>query len=268
MNNKGIEKSYALILNNNKLLSKQDELLLFQKVALGDMDARNKLVSANLRFVVTIALRNQSKGDINDLISAGNVGLIKAIEKFDLSKGFKFTTYAAWWINESIDRVSNNENDLIYVPIGVAGKIRIINAITSRLTQELGRHPTYDEIAAESTLSIEKIKQYLDYDYNFNCGDDHGDEEDHKSIFDIMKDDCLPVEDDLHNEQVRDRIASALEMLTEREQYIVKSMYEIDSDDALTLTEIGKTLNISRERARQINVKALERLKKYLADIH
>ena len=252
------------MLKNNKLIAYDEELLLFEKVAQGDIRARNKLVEANLRFVVKIAYRNQSKGDINDLISAGNIGLIKAVEKFDAYKGFKFTTYAAWWITEAIDRISNTENELIYVPVGVASKIRSINGIKARLTYELNRHPTYDEIATESKLSTEKVKEYLSYNYKLNSGDD-----DHHSIFDVMKDSGMTAEEHLYDEQVDGRIKSAIEMLTEREQFIVKSLYAVDTEkSSLTLTEIGESLDISRQRVRQINVKALECLKEYLADIN
>jgi RNA polymerase sigma factor (sigma-70 family) len=265
--NKVVEKNYAMILKKYKPVSSDEESLLFEKVAQGDIEARNKLISANLRFVVTMAFRNKSKGDINELISAGNIGLIKAIEKFDPSKGFKFTTYAAWWINEAIDRLTNKENELIYVPVGVVGKIKSIKAIIARLSHELNRYPTYDEIAAESNLSAEKVEEYLNYSYGLNSGDDH--DEDSQSIFDTMKDDALAVEDHLYEEQVDGRIKAAIEMLTEREQFIVKSLYEVGNyESGLTFLELGKSLNISRERVRQINIKALDQLKEYLADMN
>jgi RNA polymerase sigma factor (sigma-70 family) len=263
--NKTIDKNYASMLKNNKLIAHDEELLLFEKVAQGDIRARNKLVEANLRFVVKIAYRNQSKGDINDLISAGNIGLIKAVEKFDVYKGFKFTTYAAWWITEAIDRISNTENELIYVPVGVAAKIRSVNAIKARLTHELNRRPTNYEIAVESNLSAEKVEEYLSYNYKMKSDDDH----DCQSIFDVMKDSGMTAEEHLFDEQVDGRIKSAIEMLTEREQFIVRSLYAVDTENSsLTLTEIGELLDISRQRVRQINVKALERLKEYLADMN
>lgn len=264
-----IHATYASALSKRKSLNADQQKELFEKKDNGDMKARNKLIEGNLRLAVSVALRSKvhknSSMDIMDVISMANIGLIKAVDKFEHNKGFKFSTYAFWWINEAIERTSSNENSLVYIPFDVSQKIKVVHAIANRLSNELSRAATHEEIAAEAKLTASKVAKLLSYSYTMVSGEDK--EEDSTSEFDTISSD-ENIEDKISKEQITDRIKAAINSkeFSDKERMIINSVYEIDTE-VRTLGEIGAIVNLSRERVRQISVNTLAAITAQLSDI-
>ncbi len=255
MSNKKIDQYYQDILKKSELLTAQEEQALFAQMALGSKRARDKLITANLRFVVNLAMRSSAKGDINDKIMNGNLGLITAIDKFDTAHGTRLTTYAARWINMHIDRGSNKEHGTIYVPDDKAQKIKQLKATSWRLENELGRQATVDELSTDMGLSETKIKNMMSWNFDVQSGDEA--DVDQPSIFDTYSSNDIDLGDSVDCEMIELRITAALKALTDKEQKIFRAL----KDDELSLEETGRIFDLSRERVRQINKRVISKLK-------
>jgi len=262
MLNKSIENSYSKILKDNDVLTRDEEILLFEKILKGDSAAREKIILSNLRFVVTLALRYQGNNDINDIISAGNIGLIKSVGKFDPLKEVRFTTYAGWWINESIIRYLHKNNEVVNAPQEIIRKLKSINNISDKLSLDLGRSPTLKEISFITEIPIETIKSLKKNEVKSILNDDLS-----NSVFDSLIDNSNQPDESAYVEERKGKLKSSIDRLSPNEKFIVSSLYEFnDTNSSLTLSEIGKRLSLSRERVRQINISALHRLKRYVSE--
>lgn len=270
-NSKIINSLYSAALRKRKLLSAADEKALFEKVAEGDMKSRNKLVEHNMRLAAAIALRSTKKSfstlDIDDVISMANIGLIKAIDKFDINLGYKFSTYATWWIEDAIKRTSNTECNQIYIPIEVSQKIKVVNAISNRLSNELCRAATHEEIAAEAKMTVKKVSDLLSYSYTMVSGEDK-DEDNSLSEFDTIASE-ENIENKIIDEQIQARIKAAINsnILDSKDKMIIKCLNGLDDTQELSLKEIAQLVGLSRERVRQRSVAAYAAIAAKLSDI-
>ncbi len=255
--------SYLGEISNSKPLSAKEEVDLARQIKEGDESSRNRLVEANLRFVVSVAKEYQNRGvPLADLISAGNVGLITAAERFDENKGFKFISYAVWWIRQAILQALAEQSRIVRLPLNRVGILHKIGRISSALEQEFGREPNPDEIAQELDMSTHEIadtlrisSRHLSLDAPFTPGEDN-------RLLDIIEDDMQNSPDEsLMQDSLRDEIARALGSLTDREAEVISLYFGIDSDHSFTLEEIGTRFGLTRERVRQIKEKAIRRLR-------
>jgi len=260
---KSLDK-YLQDISKIDLITAEEEVELAQKIKRGDQRALEKLVNANLRFVVSVAKQYQNQGlTLPDLINEGNFGLVKAAQRFDETRGFKFISYAVWWIRQSILQALAEQSRVVRLPLNKIGSINKINKTFSYLEQAHERPPSAEEIAEELGLSVSEVKQslknagkHISMDAPFAEGED-------SNLYDVISASETPMPDsELVKESIREEIVRVLETLSEREADVVKLYYGIGQSSTMTLDEIGNTFDLTRERVRQIREKAIRKLRK------
>ena len=256
-------KIYLKEIGNYPLLSMEEEVELAKKIAQGDQDASDRLTESNLRLVVSIAKKYVGRGlSFLDLIQEGNLGLIKAVDKFDYTKGYKFSTYATWWIRQAITRSIADQSRTIRIPVHMSEVINKAYRVSRSLLQELGREPTEEEIAAEMNLPVEKVREIMKISADPISLDTPIGEEDDSHLGEFIKDDTImgPEEAATYT-MLQDQIKKLLTTLSEREQRVLVLRFGLLDGRTRTLEEVGKEFNVTRERIRQIEAKALRKLR-------
>lgn len=245
------------------LLSPQEEIDLARRIKKGDQKALEKLTKANLRFVVSVAKQYQNQGlSLGDLINEGNLGLIKAAKRFDETRGFKFISYAVWWIRQSILQALAEQSRIVRLPLNRVGALNKIGKAFSTLEQEFEREPSASELAEELDMSLFEVSdtlkisgRHLSMDAPFAQGEDN-------RLLDVIQDNRQPAPDSgLLEQSLKEEVKRALATLSERESQVIKLYFGLDSEHSLTLEEIGEKFNLTRERVRQIKEKAIRRLR-------
>lgn len=256
-------KQYLKEIGGYPLLSIEEEIELAKKIEKGDEAAKQTLAESNLRLVVSIAKRYVGRGlSFLDLIQEGNLGLIKAVEKFDYTKGYKFSTYATWWIRQAITRSIADQSRTIRIPVHMSEVINKTYRISRSLLQELGREPSEQELADAMNLPIEKVREILKVSADPISLDTPIGEEDDSHLGDFIKDDTIiGPEDAAAYAVLQDQISKLLDTLTEREQRVLILRFGLKDGRTRTLEEVGKEFNVTRERIRQIEAKALRKLR-------
>jgi RNA polymerase primary sigma factor len=255
---------YLQDISRVEMVTAADEVVLAQRIKAGDLEALNKLVKANLRFVVSVAKQYQNQGlTLPDLINEGNLGLIKAAQRFDETRGFKFISYAVWWIRQSILQALAEQARIVRLPLNKIGTINRINKTFSTLEQKYGRPPTVEEIAEELDVSINEVKQSLEnHGRHVSMDAPLSEDDDSGSMYDVYsKDESNKPDRALMKESLRQEIDRSLCTLTVREADVIKLYFGLDGQHQHTLEEIGERFDLTRERVRQIKEKSIRRLK-------
>ncbi|MCH8286305.1 sigma-70 family RNA polymerase sigma factor [candidate division KSB1 bacterium] len=260
--NQSLDK-YLQEIGEVPLLAPEEEIHLARRIKINDQEALEKLTKANLRFVVSVAKQYQNQGlTLGDLINEGNLGLIKAAKRFDETRGFKFISYAVWWIRQSILQALAEQSRVVRLPLNRVGALNKIGKAFSNLEQEFEREPSASEIAEELEMTPFEVSdtlkisgRHLSMDAPFNQGEDN-------RLLDVIKNDRQPPPDSLlMQESLRKEVDRALSTLTKREAEVVKLYFGLDQEHPLTLEEIGEQFSLTRERVRQIKEKAIKRLR-------
>ena len=256
-------RMYLKEIGNVPLLTTEQEVELAKRVEAGDEEAKKQLTEANLRLVVSIAKKYVGRGmPFLDLIQEGNMGLMKAVDKFDYTKGYKFSTYATWWIRQAITRAIADQARTIRIPVHMVETINKTLRMTRTLLQELGREPTPEEVAERLNVSVSRVREVLKISRDPVSLDTPIGEEDDSHLGDFIEDDsALSPADSAAFSMLRAELATALESLTDRERQVVKLRFGLEDGRARTLEEVGKEFNVTRERIRQIEAKALRKLR-------
>ena len=256
-------RMYLKEIGNVPLLTTEQEVELAKRVEAGDEEAKKQLTEANLRLVVSIAKKYVGRGmPFLDLIQEGNMGLMKAVDKFDYTKGYKFSTYATWWIRQAITRAIADQARTIRIPVHMVETINKLIRVSRQLLQELGREPSPEEIAEEMDIPVERVREILKISQEpVSLETPIGEEED-SHLGDFIQDENVPVPADAAAfTLLKEQLDEVLGTLTEREQKVLRLRFGLDDSRARTLEEVGKEFNVTRERIRQIEAKALRKLR-------
>lgn len=258
-------KMYLKEIGRVNLLTAEQETAIAKRIEAGDEEAKNILISANLRLVVSIAKKYTGRGmQFLDLIQEGNMGLIKAVEKFDYTKGFKFSTYATWWIRQAITRAIADQARTIRIPVHMVETINKLTRVQRQLVQELGRDPTAEEIAErmDGNIDADKVREIQRISLDPVSLETPIGEEDDSHLGDFIEDkDAMSPDQYANNQLLRDEIDNVLKSLTDREEKVLRLRFGLVDGRTRTLEEVGKAFNVTRERIRQIEAKALRKLK-------
>ena len=261
-------------INKFDLLTPDEEVELARRIREGDQLALEKLTKANLRFVVSVAKQYQNRSlSLNDLINEGNLGLVKAAQKFDETRGFKFISYAVWWIRQSIMQALAEQSRIVRLPLNKTGALSKINRAFSELEQEFEREPTPEELADILEMEVEEINSTLRAGTRQISVDAPFSDEESNSLLDVLENKNTARTDDnmVYTDSLRVETSRALAALTDREQAVIRMFFGIDGSDPMSLEQIGETLDLTRERVRQIKEKAIRKLRsssrsKFLAE--
>ena len=256
-------RMYLKEIGQIKLLTLDEESELADRITAGDESAKNVLAEANLRLVVSIAKRYVGRGMLFlDLIQEGNIGLMKAVDKFDVTKGYKFSTYATWWIRQAITRAIADQARTIRVPVHMVETINKLARVQRQLTLELNREPSEEELAKKMNTTVEKVREIYKISQDPVSLETPIGEEDDSHLGDFIKDERnLSPEEFATNEMLKDEISQVLETLTEREEKVIRLRFGLEDGKPRTLEEVGQMFGVTRERIRQIEAKALRKLR-------
>jgi RNA polymerase primary sigma factor len=254
---------YLHSIGRTRLLSAREEVDLAVRIERGDMAAKQHMIEANLRLVVSIAKRYMDRGlSLTDLIQEGSLGLIRAVEKFDHRRGFKFSTYATWWIRQAVGRAIADKGRTIRVPVQMGERLRKLAQVERQLVQRLGREPTLEDLAASLGRSVHEVKEMKRIAKSTISLDQPVGEDEGYALGDLIADDSSTSALEEASAKLRhEDIGRALASLTERERRVITLRYELEGEEARTLKEVGTTLGITRERVRQIEAQALSKLR-------
>jgi RNA polymerase primary sigma factor len=255
-------EKYLQEIGREEMISVEEEVELAQRIKKGDHKALERLTRANLRFVVSVAKQYQNQGlSLPDLINEGNLGLIKAAEKFDETRGFKFISYAVWWIRQSILQAIAEQSRIVRLPLNQVGSVNKINRMLNKFEQENERRPSIEEISLETNLPEDKVDEAMSANTRHVSVDAPFSEGDEGSLLDVLVNESSPMADrQLVIESLQAEIKQALRMLNERERNVIEAFFGIDGPE-MTLEEIGSKYGLTRERVRQIKEKAIRRLR-------